>query len=173
MEVLWAPWRIEYILSQKEKNCIFCPGEDRNMDEERLILYVDSTTMVMMNRYPYNNGHLLVAPVNHRPDLGHLSDQEMLTLLTRVRESTEVLKKVMNPEGFNVGLNLGKVAGAGVEEHMHFHIVPRWNGDTNVMTVLGDVRVIPEHIRETYRNLKPHFGQMLRNAGSQGFRGVK
>ncbi|MFH1487985.1 MAG: HIT domain-containing protein [Pseudomonadota bacterium] len=151
---------MKYILSEKEEICIFCPGEDRNLDEARLILYVDSTTMVMMNRYPYNNGHLLVAPVNHRPDLEHLSDEEMLKLFMRVRKSTEILKKAMNPEGFNVGLNLGRVAGAGVEEHMHFHIVPRWNGDTNVMTVLGEVRVIPEHIRETYRKLKPYFDQM-------------
>jgi ATP adenylyltransferase len=114
----------------------------------------------MMNRYPYNNGHLLVAPLSHRPDLKHLSDEEMLTLLMRVGKSIEILKEVMNPEGFNVGLNLGRVAGAGVEKHMHFHIVPRWNGDTNVMTVLGDVRVIPEHIRETYKNLKPYFDRM-------------
>lgn len=158
MKVLWAPWRMEYILSNQEKiPCIFCPGDDRGQDEERLILFVGHLSMVMMNRYPYNNGHLLVAPVRHVNTLGSLSEEEMLDLLGVVRKSISALKQVMSPEGFNVGLNLGKVAGAGVEEHMHFHIVPRWNGDTNYMTVVGTVRVIPEHIRETYNKLLPYF----------------
>jgi ATP adenylyltransferase len=147
-----------YILSnQKEQNCIFCPGKDRNLDEERLILHVGKRTMVMMNRFPYNNGHLLVAPVSHVSGLDGLDEEGTLDLLLSVRRSIEVLKEAMGPEGFNVGLNLGHVAGAGVEEHMHFHIVPRWKGDTNYMTVLDDVRVIPEHILETYRKLRPAF----------------
>ena len=158
MKVLWAPWRMEYILSdQKKGGCIFCPGTDRNRDEERLILHTSPMTVVLMNRYPYINGHLLVAPSGHVPDLESLSDEEGLELLAMVRRSIGILKKVMHPEGFNVGLNLGRVAGAGVEEHMHFHIVPRWSGDTNYMTVFGEVRVIPEHIEETYRKLLPHF----------------
>jgi len=135
MKVLWAPWRMDYILSNdKGEGCIFCPGDDRGQDEERLILYAGSLSMVMMNRY-----------------------EENLDLMLMVRRSINILKKTMNPEGFNVGLNLGQVAGAGVKEHMHFHIVPRWNGDTNYMTVLGDVRVIPEHIMETYSKLLPYF----------------
>lgn len=113
--------------------------------------------MVMMNRFPYNNGHLLVAPVRHVAGLDHLSDEEILDLVRMVRISIDVLKEVMRPEGFNVGLNLGRVAGAGMEEHMHFHVVPRWGGDTNFMTVLGDVRVIPEHIKQTYKKLLPLF----------------
>jgi len=158
MKALWAPWRMEYILSDQEKGeCIFCPGDDRNQDEARLILYVGSMSMVMMNRFPYINGHLLVAPVRHGPDLDFLTDEEMLDLLSMVRKSIAILRKEMNPEGFNVGLNLGRVAGAGVEEHVHFHIVPRWNGDTNYMTVFGEVRVIPEHIEKTYHKLLPHF----------------
>ncbi len=158
MDVSWAPWRMEYILSDQENvDCIFCPGEDRTKDEGRLILFVGSLTMVMMNRYPYNNGHLLVAPVRHVSGLEFLSPEEMLDVLSMVNRSIGVLKDVMSPEGFNVGLNLGKVAGAGVEEHMHFHIVPRWGGDTNYMTVLGEVRVIPEHIEETYHKLLPHY----------------
>jgi ATP adenylyltransferase len=158
MRVLWAPWRMEYILSEsKDGSCIFCPGEDRSKDKERLILYVDKLSMVMMNRYPYINGHLLVAPVRHVPDLGSLSQEEATDILNMVNFSIGVLKKVMNPEGFNVGMNLGRVAGAGVEEHMHFHIVPRWNGDTNYMTVLGEVRVIPDHIENTFQTLLPHF----------------
>ena len=158
MKVMWAPWRMEYILTdQKGGPCIFCPGEDRAQDEERLILFVGTLSMVMMNRYPYNNGHLLVAPVRHVGTLESLSEDEMLDLLGMVRKSINALKELMNPEGFNVGLNLGKVAGAGVEEHLHFHIVPRWNGDTNYMTVVGEVRVIPEHIRETYKRLLMYF----------------
>lgn len=159
MKVVWAPWRMEYILSEDKgkQGCIFCPGEDRSSDRERLILYVGSRVMVIMNRYPYTNGHLLVAPVRHVPDLDSLSEEESLDLLGMVRESVGILRKVMAPDGFNVGLNLGHVAGAGVEEHLHFHIVPRWEGDTNFMPVLGEVRVIPEHIKETYDKLSPYF----------------
>lgn len=160
MKVLWAPWRMDYILSnQKDRNCIFCPGEDRGKDGERLILKVGLLSLVLMNRYPYNNGHLLVAPVRHVAGLDQLSEQETLDLMLQVRLSMGALRELMNPEGFNVGLNLGHVAGAGMEEHMHFHIVPRWKGDTNYMSVLGDVRVIPEHIRETYSRLLPFFNE--------------
>ena len=158
MQVIWAPWRMDYILSDDKKGgCIFCPGDEREKDQARLILYVGSMTTVLMNRFPYINGHLLVAPIRHIPELEGLSNEESMDLLLMVKKSVDILKKVMVPEGFNIGLNLGRVAGAGVEEHMHFHIVPRWNGDTNYMTVLGDVRVIPEHIDETYRKLRPYF----------------
>jgi ATP adenylyltransferase len=149
---------MEYILSdQKGGPCIFCPGEDRSRDGDRLILHVGRLSMVMMNKYPYINGHLLVAPVRHVADPSDLSDEETLDLMVSVRKSLSVLKKAMNPAGFNVGLNLGRVAGAGVEQHMHFHIVPRWDGDTNYMSVFADVRVIPEHLRETHRKLMPLF----------------
>lgn len=158
MKVLWAPWRMGYILSNDKNNgCVFCPGEDRDKDEERLILSLTRNTLVLMNRYPYNNGHLLVAPVKHVSGLEQLNNKEALDLLLMVRKTVEILKRIMNPEGFNVGLNLGGVAGAGMEEHLHFHIVPRWKGDTNFMTVLGDVRVIPEHIRKTYKKLLPYY----------------
>lgn len=158
MKVLWAPWRMEYILADKEEGaCIFCPGADRSHDEARLILYAGTRTMVLMNRYPYNNGHLLVAPSRHVSGLDDLDREETRDLMAMVRRSIGALKAVMSPEGFNVGLNLGRVAGAGMEEHLHFHIVPRWNGDTNLMTVVGDVRVIPEHLRQTYEKLRPHF----------------
>ena len=161
MKVLWAPWRMRYVLSDEEgDNCIFCPGDDRVEDEKRLILYVSPHIMVIMNRFPYNNGHLLVAPVRHVSGLESLSDGETLELLKMVRRSIDILKEIMAPEGFNVGLNLGQVAGAGMEEHMHFHIVPRWNGDTNFMTVHGDVRVIPEHIKETFKKLRPSFDKI-------------
>jgi ATP adenylyltransferase len=122
-----------------------------------LILHVDTDVVVMMNRYPYVNGHILVAPRRHEPDLGALEDTELLELMSMVRRVTEILRAEINPEGFNIGMNLGRVAGAGIADHAHFHIVPRWNGDTNFMTVLGDVRVIPEHLVETYHRLVPYF----------------
>jgi ATP adenylyltransferase len=148
---------MEYILAEKEDRCIFCDALSQNDD---LTLYKGSDTMVMMNKFPYINGHLLVAPVNHRSGLDQLNKHEMGELLATVDRSVEILKQVMNPDGFNVGLNLGKVAGAGVEDHLHFHIVPRWLGDTNALTVFADVRVIPEHLKATYDNLKPHFNNL-------------
>jgi ATP adenylyltransferase len=147
-----------YVLSnQNDNGCIFCPGKDRQSDENRLILRVGQLALVMMNKFPYNNGHLLVAPVRHVSGLDQLSNDEVMDLMLMVRRSIDLLKETMNPEGFNVGLNLGHVAGAGMEDHLHFHIVPRWKGDTNYMTVLGDVRVIPEHIEQTYKKLLPSF----------------
>jgi ATP adenylyltransferase len=157
VKTVWAPWRIEYITSEKEEGCIFCLALTEKDD---LTLYKGASTMVMMNKYPYINGHLLVAPRRHISGLDQLSTAEMGALLKTVEQSIGILKKVMNPDGFNVGLNLGKVAGAGVEEHLHFHIVPRWFGDTNALTVFADVRVIPEHIQSTYNNLKPDFAEL-------------
>lgn len=154
MKTMWAPWRMEYILNDKEKGCIFCKALS---EQENLTLYKGKVTMVVMNKFPYINGHLLVAPIKHLSTLDRLSKGEMGDLLETVEQSVGILKKVMNPDGFNVGLNLGKVAGAGVEEHLHFHIVPRWFGDTNALTVFADVRVIPEHLLDTYNNLKPYF----------------
>jgi ATP adenylyltransferase len=151
---------MEYILADKQQGCIFCDALDKNND---LTLFSGNDTMVMMNKFPYINGHLLVAPMKHLSALDQLSQPAMGELLATVEKSVGILKQVMNPDGFNVGLNLGKVAGAGVEEHLHFHIVPRWFGDTNALTVFAEVRVIPEHIRATYDNLKPHFDTLNLN----------
>jgi len=158
MKTMWAPWRMEYILGDKEKGCIFCKALS---EEDNLTLYKGKATLVVMNKFPYINGHLLVAPIKHISTLDQLSKGEMGDLLETVEQSVGILKKVMNPDGFNVGLNLGKVAGAGVEEHLHFHIVPRWFGDTNALTVFADVRVIPEHLINTYNNLKPYFNKIV------------
>ena len=158
MKVVWAPWRMEYVGSDQEREgCIFCPGHDRAQDEKKLILYRGEWSIVLMNRFPYSNGHLLVAPLRHISSFDALSQDEKLDLLNMVERSLSALKEVMDPAGFNIGMNLGKVAGAGVEDHMHFHVVPRWSGDTNYMTVLGEVRIIPEHIRATYEKLLPFF----------------
>jgi len=157
MKTMWAPWRMEYILSEKEDKCVFC---EALMAADDLTLYKGDTTLVVMNKFPYINGHLLVAPKQHLPSLDLLNKDEMGDFLLTVERSIDILKKTMNPDGFNVGLNLGRVAGAGVEAHLHFHIVPRWFGDINALTVFADVRVIPEHIRATYENLKPHFEKL-------------
>ena len=154
MKTMWAPWRIEYILKGKEDRCIFCAAL---ADQDDLTLFKGRVTMVTMNKFPYINGHLLVAPIRHIAALDQLDKSEMGDLLATVAQSVGILKTVMKPDGFNVGLNLGKVAGAGVEEHLHFHIVPRWFGDTNALTVFSEVRVIPEHLKATYKNLKKHF----------------
>ena len=160
MENLWAPWRMSYILEEDKPNgCIFCLAND-GQGADGLVLGVGRFSLVMMNKYPYNNGHLLVAPKRHLANMDDLSGEEMIDLLSTVRQATHALKQVMNPEGFNVGLNLGRVAGAGITEHMHFHVVPRWGGDTNFMTLFGEVRVIPEHIQATYEKLKPFFADM-------------
>ncbi len=156
MKTMWAPWRMEYILAEKEDGCVFCKAL---ADSDDLTLYKGSETLVVMNKFPYINGHILVAPVRHISELNQLVKNEMGELLATVDLSITVLKAVMKPDGFNVGLNLGKVAGAGVEEHLHFHVVPRWFGDTNALTVFADVRVIPEHIKATYNNLKPNFSK--------------
>lgn len=161
MNNLWAPWRMTYILDEdKPDGCIFCLATDGKGADD-LVLGVGELCLVMMNKFPYNNGHLLVAPKRHVANLADLSEQEMTALMANVETGVAALRQVMNPDGFNVGLNLGRVAGAGIEEHLHFHIVPRWNGDTNFMTVFGDIRVIPEHIEASRDKLRPYF-QTLR-----------
>ena len=168
MKTMWAPWRIDYILGEKEKGCVFCNALSIS---DELTLCKGPETLVVMNKYPYNNGHLLVAPTRHVAGLDELSRPEMGSLLSTVDQSVGVLKKALRPEGFNVGLNLGKVAGAGVEEHLHFHIVPRWSGDTNALAVFADVRVISQHLRETHALLKPYFEKIRLDGSKEGPKG--
>ena len=157
IERLFAPWRMNYILADKKgKKCIFCPM-DGHSDRERLILQRASHSLVMLNRYPYSYAHLMVAPMRHVDQVQNLNKKEMADILFSLGQSIEILREAFHPDGFNVGMNLGQVAGAGVLHHLHFHIVPRWNGDTNFMPALGEVRVIPEHLKETYRRLFPFF----------------
>ena len=154
MERLWAPWRIDYLTQEKPAGCIFCQeGNDR----DRLILMTGPLTLIMLNRYPYVNGHLMVAPRRHTADLAGLSDAEMLELFRRVALCQDALSRSCAPDGFNIGINLGKAAGAGVEEHLHLHVVPRWNGDSNFMSAVADRRVIPEALMASYDRLLPYF----------------
>ncbi|AIY90721.1 HIT family protein [Geoglobus acetivorans] len=157
MERLFAPWRIRYIQAPKYEGCIFCDFPGENRDEDRLILFRGKRNFVIMNNYPYNPGHVMVAPFRHVGNLEDLSQEELTEMMRLAQTCTKVIKEVMSPDGFNIGINMGKVAGAGIEEHIHLHIVPRWNGDTNFMPVLADVRVIPEAVKETYKKLKDGF----------------
>ena len=154
MEHLWAPWRIGYIETANEPGCILCqkPGEDS--DEANLVLYRGKYNFIILNLFPYNPGHLMIAPYQHTADLQDLSYEEIIEHFDLVRNGLQLLKDVLNPEGFNMGLNLGRVAGAGITEHLHTHIVPRWQGDTNFMPVLSQTNVIPEALIATYRKLK-------------------
>jgi len=157
MKPIWAPWRIEYILMKKPPGCVLCENPEQNNDDVYHILYRGSKNFVIMNKYPYNPGHLMIVPYRHVDDLEKLTDAELHEHFEIVRASIHVLRQVFNPEGFNLGMNLGKVAGAGIDEHIHTHIVPRWQGDTNYMPVIADTRVVPEALEETYQKLKGKF----------------
>lgn len=154
MKRIWAPWRMTYLLnSTNNSGCIFCQAGDSDNDRDRLVLSRSDHSMTMLNRYPYTCGHMMVAPLRHTANMNDLNDHELLDLFHCVRNSSNLLREVAGPEGINVGINLGKAAGAGIEEHLHIHIVPRWNGDTNFMSVVGDVRIIPEGLLESYDRL--------------------
>jgi len=157
MQQLWAPWRMSYITNAKEEGCIFCNREHEGNDRERLVLHRGKHTIVMLNKYPYNNGHLMVAPKRHVASLEDLKPEEANDLMAAIQRCCVLLKKTLSPQGFNIGANLGKVAGAGIEDHIHLHIVPRWQGDTNFMPILAETRVIPEHLAETYNRLSQVF----------------
>ena len=157
MKYIWAPWRIQYIRGEKPEGCILCtkPAEDK--DKANYLLYRGKKNFIILNAYPYNPGHLLVAPYRHTGNLEELTAAERNEHFELVSRSIQVLKEVLNPGGFNIGANLGRVAGAGIEDHFHSHIVPRWNGDNNFIPVLADVRVIPQALAETYATLRGKF----------------
>ncbi|MBW2599052.1 MAG: HIT domain-containing protein [Deltaproteobacteria bacterium] len=154
MDSIMAPGRMEYIRGKKPNGCIFCLGPARDED---LVLYEGKSCYIMMNKYPYTSGHLLVIPFRHICGMEETNDEEKIEMMKLVDMCVRALKKALAPEGFNIGLNLGKAAGAGVDDHLHIHIVPRWLGDTNFATVLGEVRVIPEDIAKTRNTLLPYF----------------
>jgi len=154
MKRLWSPWRLEYILSEKGEGCIFCDKIAAADDQANYILCRGKKCYVMLNLYPYNNGHLMVIPYQHVPSLEQLDEDALTEMMLMVSKSLEALRRAMRPDGFNVGINIGKAAGAGIEGHVHIHIVPRWRADTNFMPVFSSTRVIPELMDDTYRKLK-------------------
>ncbi len=157
MEQIWAPWRIEYIQTEKPEGCILCEKPRESDDARNYILYRGDKNFIILNSYPYNPGHLMVAPYRHVATPENLTEEERREHFEIVSRSIKVLRQVFNPGGFNIGMNLGKVAGAGIDDHFHTHVVPRWLGDTNFMPVLADTRVLPEALADTYQKLVGKF----------------
>jgi len=162
MDRLWSPWRLEYIAGGKPKTgCIFCEAT-RETESSSLIVFKGDTCYVILNLYPYNNGHVMVVPYRHLATFGDLSIAELTEIGVLIQRAEAALFEAYQPHGFNIGVNLGKPAGAGVLDHLHVHIVPRWNGDTNFMTVVGEMRVLPENIGASAERLRPIFERLSR-----------
>ncbi len=159
---IWAPWRIEYILSDKTGKCFLCDREKKSSTEDDyMVIYRGTKAFVMLNAFPYTSGHVLIAPYRHTSDMSSLEDDLLLEISKLMVISKEVITDVMKPNGFNIGYNIGSSAGAGLEDHLHLHIVPRWSGDTNFMSVLANSRVIPQALHDTARILKDAFSARL------------
>ncbi|MFC1489959.1 HIT domain-containing protein [Candidatus Latescibacterota bacterium] len=156
-EKLWAPWRMKYIEeidTSDSDGCIFCEKPQETEDEDNLIVHRGKKCFVMLNKFPYNNGHLLIIPYSHTSELSGLDSETMLEIMKTVDLVVEAIKSIMRPDGFNVGMNLGRSAGAGIAEHLHMHVVPRWNGDTNFMPVIGGTKVISESLEDSYKKIR-------------------
>jgi len=162
LKQLWAPWRMTFIQSAHEKiqGCIFCHLLQEKKDPENLILYRSAHSFIILNKYPYNNGHLMVVPLQHTNELSQLSRDARNDLMDHTDHCIKAIKEVYKPEGFNLGMNLGAAGGAGIREHLHMHIVPRWTGDTNFMPVLADTKSMPQHLDESFKNLEPYFRRL-------------
>ena len=157
MEVLWAPWRMEYILGPKPDGCVFCLPEETDGDRDRLVLARGRHGFVIMNKFPYNSGHLMVTPFRHVSCITQLTDEENGELTRGIAYCTRVIGDCMRPQGINIGLNLGEAAGSGIAAHIHYQLVPRWNGDSSFMAVFGETRVVPQLLLSTYDRLLPFF----------------
>jgi ATP adenylyltransferase len=158
MKHLWSPWRLEYLTDPKSDTCIFCDAAQCADDREYLVMLRGERTYMILNRYPYNNGHFMVVPYSHVPSLENLDAATLAEMMHLLIRGLGALRIAMAPDGFNVGANLGSVAGAGIEEHVHLHAVPRWQGDTNFMPVIGDMRVVPQTWEQTYNDIKAALG---------------
>ena len=161
MEIKWTPWRSQYIKRDEpaDSDCALCHAHQAGDDARLLVLHRGEHAYVLMNLYPYNPGHLMVVPYEHTAGFDALLDPVAAELMLLAQRCTRVLTAAMHPQGFNLGMNLGRSGGAGIEEHLHFHVVPRWNGDTNFMPLIGGVKLVPEAIDDTYAALQPLFGQ--------------
>lgn len=162
MKRLWASWRMKYISSaDKQPGCAFCEALKKEDSAENLIVHRGKNSLIILNKYPYTSGHLMVAPLAHVANIEELDAETGNEIFQLITHSTTTLKMVYQPEGFNIGANLGQAAGAGIPGHLHFHIVPRWNGDTNYMSTIGEIRVIPEDIEVTYKRIKEQLQNSL------------
>ena len=156
-ERLWAPWRLEYIRGPKDDECIFCRAVGSDDDEHHYVVHRSNLCFVILNAYPYNNGHLMIAPYVHEPTIETLESATTAEMMDLARRSAQALRDVYGPEGFNYGINQGRPAGAGIEEHVHLHVVPRWAGDTNFMPVIANTEVLPQSLADSWRELKEAF----------------
>lgn len=170
MEKIWSPWRSEYInsfsvenskINESKEYCFICDAVMSNQsDENNLLIYKTDLSIVLMNKFPYNNGHLLISPINHLADITDLNKKERNELMSLLNESVKIIKNIYNPHGYNLGLNSGVAGGAGLPGHLHFHLVPRWNGDTNFMSTIGDIKVISESIQDSKLKLISEFDKL-------------
>lgn len=160
-DVIESPHRLQYVRKViKPKGCVFCNAAKNHKDPESLVLFKSRTMMVLLNKYPYNNGHLLILPVKHTANFEKLSDKDLMAMQVLTKHSIKILKKVYNPHGFNTGMNLGQVAGAGIPDHLHYHIIPRWGGDTNFFPLIAQTKLVIETTEHSYNQLKPHFEKL-------------
>jgi ATP adenylyltransferase len=165
MKHLWSPWRLEYLHAPREDDCIFCRAAEGNDDRENLVLLRGQRAFLILNRFPYNNGHFMVVPFAHVPSLEDLDTPTLTEMMLLLNRGLAALRAAMQPEGFNLGANLGRVAGAGVQDHVHIHAVPRWAGDTNFMPIVGEMRVVPETWLQTYDNLQAALDDQVQPGG--------
>ena len=154
---LWAPWRMDYIQTPKQEGCVFCIKSELKNEKENLVLYRGQESYVLMNLYPYSNCHILIAPYAHTADTNEIKNRGNQEIMWLANESMNILRKTTGAEGFNFGANIGKAGGAGIEEHLHYHIVPRWTGDTNFMPVVGNTKVMVQGLTDSWEKLRPHF----------------
>ncbi len=164
MKNLWAAWRRDFILGSKEDGCVFCKRSKMRSDRENLILFRGRKNFVIMNRYPYNGGHLLIVPYAHKSDPGKLTPLEANEMFDLSLKSVAIIKKAMPADGFNVGMNMGRIAGAGIEEHLHIHVVPRFKGDTSFTAVIGNIKIQSISLTDIYDMLKPGFDRLKRKS---------
>jgi len=173
MKNLWAPWRMQFILGPKEEGCVFCNVLKQKDGPDNLVLYRGKYNYIILNKFPYNNGHLMVVPFRHLKDISRLRPEENAEMLHLSGLSIKALEQTMYPQGFNLGINLGAAGGAGIRDHLHLHVVPRWTGDTNWMPVMDETKVMIEYLGDTYERLAPVLKKLIRGRGSRSALRVK
>ena len=162
MKQLWAPWRFEYLANanDSDQECIFCTIQKESYDKKNLIVFHSKYSFVILNKFPYNTGHLMVVPYKHESDLTLFSDEILLDIQHTLQKSIIAVRNSMHPHGMNIGINIGRTAGAGIDQHLHYHLVPRWNGDTNFMPILTDTKVVSESLENSWKKLKQQFKKL-------------
>lgn len=153
MNKIWAPWRIKYIKKIKNRKCIFCLSKNKKMDKKRFVIIRQKYSFSILNTFPYNNGHFMVCPIRHVKKLEQLRQEEILDIFDVIKKTNKLMDKILKPAGYNIGINFGKISGAGVDNHLHIHVVPRWQGDTNFMPIISNTKVISQSLNDLYNEL--------------------